>query len=75
MIVVVPWLTPVTTPVVDVAKLPMAVLVLLHVPPAGVEFSVVVKPTHTLLEPVMLVGFGFTVTIAEVGFEQPVPSV
>ena len=37
-------------------------LLLVHVPPAGVEFNVVVKPTHTLVVPVSAVGFGLTVT-------------
>ena len=37
-------------------------LLLLHVPPAGVEFNVVVAPTHTFSVPVIAVGFGFTVT-------------
>ena len=49
------------------------VLLLLHVPPAGVEFNVVVKPIHTLSDPVIVVGFGFTVTIAVV--IHPVESV
>jgi len=49
---------------VEVAKLPTAVLLLLHVPPAGVEFSVVLSPTHTFSEPVIIVGFGLIVTVA-----------
>ena len=48
-------------------------LLLLHVPPAGVEFNVVVKPTHTFVVPVIVVGFEFTVT--GVVIKQPVPSV
>ena len=48
-------------------------LLLLQVPPAGVEFSVVVKPTHTFVVPVIVVGFELTVT--GVVIKQPVPSV
>ena len=36
-------------------------LLLVHVPPAGVEFKLVVRPTHTLAEPVMPDGRGLTV--------------
>ena len=50
-------------------------LLLVHVPPAGVEFNVVVKPTHTFKLPVIVVGFGLTVTIVGVALIQPVPSV
>ena len=62
--IVVPAPTPVKTPEVAVAKLPTAVLLLLHVPPAGVEFNVVLRPTHTFSEPVIIVGFGLMVTVA-----------
>ena len=48
-------------------------LLLLHVPPAGVEFNVVVNPTQTFNVPVILVGFELTVTIAML--IQPVLSV
>ena len=66
----VPAIEPVTTPVVgDMVALP---LLLLHVPPAGVEFKVVVKPTQTLVVPVIVVGFGFTVTTAVTDGVQPV---
>ena len=60
-----PPLTPVTTPVVD-TTLPSAGILLLHRPPAGVEFNVVVKPTHTANEgtAVIAVGLAFTVTTA-----------
>jgi hypothetical protein len=48
-------------------------LLLVQVPPAGVEFKEVVKPTHTLLTPVIVVGFGLTVTVVvEI---QPPPKV
>ena len=48
-------------------------LLLLQVPPAGVEFSVVVRPTHTFVVPVNVVGFALTVT--GVVIKQPVPNV
>ena len=71
VIIDVPAVTPVTIPVDDpTVALP---LLLLHVPPAGVEFNVVVKPTQTLKTPVIAVGFGFTVTMAVL--IQPVLSV
>ena len=35
-------------------------------PPAGVEFNVVDKPTQTFNVPVIVVGFGFTVTLTVV---------
>ena len=38
-----------------------AVLLLLHVPPDGVEPKLIVLPTHTDVGPVMAVGNGFTV--------------
>ena len=71
VIIDVPAVTPVTIPVDDpTVALP---LLLLHVPPAGVEFNVVVRPTQTFNVPVIAVGFGFTVTTAVL--IQPVPSV
>ena len=62
MITEVPNDTPVTIPVVPVVK--ACVLLLLHVPPPGVELSVVVKPTQIESMPCMAVGFGLTVTTA-----------
>ena len=60
----VPALTPVTTPVPEpTVAIPM--LPLVHVPPAGVEFNVVVKPVQTVAVPVMAVGVVFTVTACE----------
>ena len=54
--------SPVTTPLeLPTLTLPLA---LLHVPPAGVEFNVVAKPTQTLGIPVIVPGLGFTVTVA-----------
>ena len=67
----VPNVLPVTTPV-DGSMLALPLL-LVHVPPAGVELSVVVRPTHITGVPVIVVGFGLTVTIAVL--IQPVPSV
>ena len=70
VIVDVPAAAPVTTPVVDPIKaLP---LLLLHPPPPGVEFKVVVKPTHTPNVPV--IGVGVVLTFTTVVFKQPVPS-
>ena len=67
----VPATEPVTTPVAGfIVALP---LLLLHVPPAGVEFKVVVNPTQTVLSPAIVEGFAFTVT--GVVLMQPVPNV
>lgn len=63
VIVVVPTVRPVTTPVVASTD-PMAGALLLQVPPAGVELRVVVAPRHAMLIPVMAVGVGVTVTTA-----------
>jgi hypothetical protein len=57
--------TPLTSPVVTpTVAMPMALLV--HVPPAGVQFRVVVPPTHTLAAPVTTPGNAYTVTIVVV---------
>ena len=59
-----PPFTPVTTPVEEpTVALP---LLALHVPPPGVEFNVVVKPTQTAkpLFAVILVGLGLIDTVA-----------
>ena len=37
-------------------------LLLVHIPPAGVEFNVVVAPPHIFKLPVIVVGLGLTVT-------------
>ena len=68
----VPATEPVITPEVDKAMVALPLL-LLQVPPAGVEFNVVVKPTHTFVVPVIVVGFELTVT--GVVIKQPVPTV
>src|ERR1043165_3762053 len=39
------------------------VLLLLHVPPELTSASVVLAPTHTVPDPVMVAGIGFTVTV------------
>jgi hypothetical protein len=67
----VPGIEPVTTPVDGLIS--ALVLLLVHVPPAGVEFNVDVNPTHTLFGPVIVVGFGLTVIGAVM--IQPVESV
>ncbi len=64
--------TPSTSPVVTTTvAMPGALLV--HVPPVGVQFSVVVEPTHTLAAPVTRPGNANTVTV--IVCLQPVPSV
>ena len=67
-----PATDPVTTPDVDNAIVALPLL-LLQVPPVGVEPSVVVRPTHTFVVPVSVVGLELTVTTAVL--IQPVPSV
>lgn len=62
---------PVTTPVA-VLTVAMAVLPLLHVAPAVAVLSVVVRPVHKVVLPVIAAGIGFTVTVAVLA--QPVPS-
>ena len=52
---------PVTTGPATVASV---TLLLLQVPPAGVEPKVVVEPVQTFVVPVIAVGFAFTVTVA-----------
>ena len=57
--------TPTDPPVTIPVLLPMvatAVGVLLHVPLPGVSLSVVVKPAHTVIEPVMVPGNELTVS-------------
>jgi hypothetical protein len=66
----VPADTPVTAGPETVA---IARSLLVHVPPAGVELSVVVKPTHTLRVPVIVDGLVFTVTTVVV--RQPVAGI
>jgi hypothetical protein len=58
---VVPVATPVTMPVDPIIATPVVVLV--HVPPAGVGVSAIVALTHSAVGPV-IVGIGFIVTIA-----------
>ena len=72
MINAVPANSPVTIPD-DEPMMATVVLLLVHVPPAGVEFSVVVNPTQTVSVPVMFVGLALIVTIAVL--IQPVASV
>jgi hypothetical protein len=59
VIVVVPASTPVAMPLgLTVATLPV---LLAHVPPAVASASVVVRPAHTVIVPVMVAGNGLTV--------------
>ena len=56
----VPTSNPVTTPLPD--PMDTLALLLVHVPPAGVEFNVLVNPAQTANVPVIPVGKGLTVT-------------
>lgn len=60
MILVVPKATPVIIPVAEPA-VAIEVLPLVHVPPEGVDDSVVLLPIHVLPVPVIDVGNGSTV--------------
>ena len=70
VMVAVPAVTPVTSPVEMTVAFPE---LLVQVPPAGVLPSEVIEPTHTLAIPVIAVGTGFTVTGAVI--IQPVGNV
>jgi hypothetical protein len=59
-IVNVPAATPVTTP--SVSTVPIAMSLLLHVPPVVIVANVVVLPRHTVDAPVIVAGNWFTVT-------------
>ena len=52
---------PVTTPVAALTDA-LPVLLLVHAPPPGVVFNVVVLPIHTEAVPVIAVGSAFTVS-------------
>jgi hypothetical protein len=67
--VLVPVATLFTIPV-PAPTVATAVLLLVHVPPVGVDTKVDVLPRHIPVVPVMAVGWGFTVTIAVL--KQPV---
>ena len=59
---VVPALRPVTTP--PPFTVPVAGVLLLHVPPGGVDDNVVVEFSHTVVPPVITPGRLFTVTVS-----------
>lgn len=62
MIFAVPALPPATTPEVELTfAVPDALLV--HTPPDGVLFNVVVSPTHTVFVPVIALGLAVTVNV------------
>jgi len=61
--VTVPKDIPLTTPVEGSTE-PMAGLLLLHVPPAGVVDNVVVAKRQAMFTPVIAAGVGVTVTTA-----------
>lgn len=67
--VAVPGATPVTTPVVK-STVAVPVALLTQVPPADASASVVVRPTHTVVVPVISAGSGLTVTTSVL--KQPV---
>jgi hypothetical protein len=71
VIVVVPQLTPVTTPV-DMLTVAMAGLELLQTPPAVASVSVIELPGPTDDGPLMAAGLGFTVTAATAELEPVV---
>ena len=63
---------PVTRPLVElIVAVPVALLT--HVPPAGISLNDVVKPAHTVSEPVMVPGNELTVT--EAFIKPPVGSI
>lgn len=63
VMVAIPAVTPVTIPVDDpTVAIPGALLV--HVPPVTPSLSVVARPMHTCVTPVIAVGTVFTVTVA-----------
>ena len=62
MVVQVPVVSPVTVPLSE-PTVALAGLLLLQVPPGGVPESVIEALTQTAVPPVM-VGIGFTVTVA-----------
>ena len=70
MIVVEPFDTPVTTPVKEPTDA-IPELLLVHVPPDDALASVVVKPTHTLVVPVIAAGSGLIVTVVLALAVQP----
>ncbi len=57
-----PAAIPVTRPPAFIVAIPVAVL--LHVPPVVALASVVVLPTHTVAEPVMVPAEGVALTVA-----------
>jgi hypothetical protein len=57
----------------DVPTVAISVLLLLHVPPVGVELNNVESPKQMFAEPVIAVGNGSTVTIVVI--KQPVGNV
>lgn len=62
--VAVPGALPVMMPLVGTDGPAVSGASLLHVPPVGVLFSVVVLPTHTIGAPVIIVGSALTVMTA-----------
>ena len=67
-----PDANPLTTPVV-ISRDAIAVLLLVYIPPGGVQLCVTVDPTHT--EPGLAVAAGVAYTVTSVAVMHPVPSV
>lgn len=71
VMVVGPVCIPVTVPDRE-PTVPLAKLLLLHVPVGSVSVSVMLDPTHTAGEPLIVGGKGFTVTVTAAEAPQPV---
>jgi hypothetical protein len=71
------FVPPAAMPVTKPSELivPAAGVLLVHVPPEGVDDKGVDAPTHTVLLPVITVGFGLTVTGKLTELVQPGPVV
>ncbi len=67
--VTVPAAIPVTTPVSE-PTVAVNTSLLLHVPAGVVLLSVVVRPGHTIIVPVIGAGAEFTVTVVVAGTEE-----
>lgn len=69
--VAVPGSTPVTTPVVPSTEA-MPGALLLHTPPVTVLDSEMVRPVHTLVDPLMVPAVGAAFIVAILVVKQPV---
>ncbi len=71
--IVVPALTPVTTP--DELMVATEVVPLVHAPPETVLDKVIVNPVHTLAEPLIVPAVGAALIETTAVTLQPVPSI